>query len=98
MTSSRKADEDAFVPQTAALQTSAHTDRHEQIDGALLEHPGSDAIDDVLAIAVFDDDRVDAVEMEEVSEQQACRTCADDAYLSSHVSVVSAFRRTSYFR
>ena len=79
-----EADEDAFVPEPALFEAVAGTNRAQQIDRALLEHTGSHAIDDVLAIAVFDDDRVDAVEMKKVSEQQTCRTRADDADLSPH--------------
>jgi hypothetical protein len=84
MATPSETDENAFVPEPSASDPVACTNRAKQIDSALLEDACSDAIDDVLAIAVFDDDRVDAVEMEEMSEQQAGRTSADDAYLSSH--------------
>ena len=64
----------------------------QQIDGALLEDARPHAIDDVLAAAVLDDDRVDAVEMQQVSEQQPCRTCADDADLSPHLRASVSLR------
>ena len=83
MASPVEADVDPFVPQPAAFAALRRRRSRQQIDGALLEHAGSHAIDHVLAIAVFDDDRVDAVEMEQVAEQQAGRACADNAYLRS---------------
>ena len=71
-----------FVPQSAALQSLADPHRVQQIDGALLEHAGPDAVHHILAIAVFDDHRVDAVEMKQVPEHQAGRTGTDDSNLS----------------
>ena len=43
--------------------------------------PALHAIDDVVAAAVLDDDRVDAVQMQQMAEQQPGRTCADDSDL-----------------
>ena len=56
-------------------------ERDRQIDGSLLEDSGAYALDDVLATAVFDDDRVDAVAMQQVCKEQPCGTGADDADL-----------------
>ena len=53
----------------------------QQIDGALLEHARPHPIDHVLAAAVLDDDRIDAVQMQQLAEQQPGRTRADDADL-----------------
>ena len=76
-----KADVEAVVPQPCASQARADAHRVQQIHGALLEDPRPHAIDDVLAAAVLDDDGVDAVQVQQMTEQQSCRTCADDTDL-----------------
>ena len=81
MSAAVEADVDAVVPEPAPIETGRDAHRPHQIDRALLEHTGSHAIDDVLTIAVFDDDAVDAVEMEEMRKEQAGGTCSDDADL-----------------
>ena len=57
----------------------AHTGFGQQIDCTLLEDTGAHTILHVLAGAIFDDDRFDAFEMQEMGEQQARGTCANDA-------------------
>ena len=52
-----------------------------QIDRALLEHAGAHALDDVVPAAVLEDDRVDALEVQQVAEHQPGGAGADDADL-----------------
>src|SRR5262245_39521114 len=65
----------------------------EQPDGALLEHAGADAVLDVLAAAVLEHDRLDALEVEEVREQQAGRPGSHDSDLCPHLSEALSYRR-----
>jgi hypothetical protein len=62
----------------------------------LFEHPGSDAVDHEVAIAVLDDEGVDAVEMEQVPEQQAGRGGTDNPDLPRAATAwkSSTFRRS----
>jgi hypothetical protein len=66
-----------------AAQSRADAHRNQQVHCSLFEHARSDAVDHVLAAAVLDDDRIDAVQMQQMSEQQPCRPCADDSDLCS---------------
>src|SRR5690606_32807916 len=50
----------------------------EDLDGALLEDPGTDRRLDILATAAVDDDGVDAGDVEQMGQQQAGRAGADD--------------------
>jgi hypothetical protein len=77
------ADIEAIVTQAVALKASPDAHRDQQIHGALLQHACPHAVDDVLAAAILDDDRVDAVEVQQVPKQQARRPRANDAYLRS---------------
>ena len=40
-----------------------------QIDGALLQHAGPHPFDHVFPAAIFDDDRIDALQMQQVTQQ-----------------------------
>ena len=68
----------AVVHEALALQALAHPHLDEQVDRALLEHAGADPSLHVLAVAVLEDDRLDALEVEEVPEHEARRPRADD--------------------
>src|SRR6185503_4586551 len=74
-------DIETVVSQSVALEVSADTHGMQQIDGSLLEDPRSHTIDHILAAAVLNDDGIDTVEMQQMPEHQARRTCADDADL-----------------
>ena len=74
---------DAFVPQPLAREPPADADLAHQIDRALLEHARAYPFDDVLPAAVFEDDRVDALEMQQLPEHQSGRASADDADLGA---------------
>jgi hypothetical protein len=71
------------VPHAFAVEPLANTRLPQEIDRPLFEHAGAHAFNDVLAAAVFDDDRIDAVEVKKMAEHQARRPGADDTYLSA---------------
>ena len=52
---------DAVVDEALALHALADAGRGEQVDRALLEHAGADALLDVLAAARLEHDRLDAL-------------------------------------
>ena len=54
-----------------------------QVDGALLEHAGAHALDDVLLAAILEDDRIDAAQVQQMAEHQSGRSGADDADLGA---------------
>ena len=60
------------------------TELAEQVDGALLEHAGTDARLDVLAAAALEHDRLDARPFEQARQRQPRRPRADDADLRPH--------------
>ena len=53
----------------------------EQVDRALLEDAGADPVLDVLAAARLEDDRLDALQLQELRQRQTGRARADDADL-----------------
>ena len=57
------------------------THRDQQVHRPLFEDTRPDAIDHIVAAAVFDDDRVDAVEVQQLREEQPCGTSTDDSNL-----------------
>ena len=75
---------DAFVNQAFALQARAHAGLLQQVDGALLEDAGADALLDIFLGAGFKDDGFDSLEMKKMREGESCRACSDDSDLSSH--------------
>ena len=79
---------DAPVDDPLALHTHADAGVAEEVGGALLQHPRANAMLDVLAAPVLEDDRVDALEVEQVRERQAGRAGADDPDLRAHQSPV----------
>src|SRR5215203_21060 len=72
---------DPVVDETLPSEPLSHADLLQQVDSALLEHPGPDAALDVLAGSVLENDGVDPLQVEEVSEDEAGRPGADDADL-----------------
>ena len=68
-------------PSRARPIADAH--RVHQVHGALLEHAGTDALDDVLAAVALDDDRVDAGLVQQLPQHQARGARADDADLGA---------------
>ena len=61
-----------------ALKPLPHPDLDQQVDCALLEHPRANALLDVLAAPVLEDDGVDSLQMEEVRQHEPGGTGTDD--------------------
>ena len=72
---------DAVVYQSLAPHAIAHAALVEEVNRALLQHPGAHAVLAVLAAAELQHDRLDAGEMQQMREQQPGRSRADDADL-----------------
>ncbi len=56
----------------------------QQIDHALLQYPGANPPQDVFTGLALDDDVVDSGVMQQLTQQQARRSSADNSDLSSH--------------
>lgn len=66
-----------------ALHTLAHAHLLEQVNRALLESPGPDAMLHVAAAAGLERDRLDAPQVQQVAEHQPGRPSPDDPHLSA---------------
>jgi hypothetical protein len=66
--------------------TLAQSDAVEQVDGRLLEHSGTHPIDHVPLAANLDRDGVDTRLLEEMTEEEACRSGTHDPNSSSSVA------------
>ena len=86
MPQSVEGDGDARVPQTFAAKPVADADLVHEIHRALLEHAGTDARDDVFLAAILEDDRVDALQVQQVTEHQTGRSGPDDGHLGAEAS------------
>ena len=75
---------DAVVHQPLAVHPLAHAGLVEQVDADLLEDAGADAAEHVLAAHPLDDDVVDPGVVQQLAEQQARGTGADDGDLRPH--------------
>ena len=80
------ADIDAPVQHAFALHALADAELGQQIGGPMLDQAGADAVLDVIAAAVLDDDGLDAGKMQQPRQHQPGRPCSDDADLRAHVS------------
>src|SRR5699024_5227707 len=67
-----------------AMQTLTHAGGGENLDTLIFEHTRAHALLDVLAALGFENDRVDAPQMQELIEQEAGRAGADDGDLGTH--------------
>jgi hypothetical protein len=56
----------------------------QDIDTLVLEHSSAYAIFHVVPAFRFQNDALDAMLMQEVRQQKACRPCTDDRYLGTH--------------
>ena len=72
---------DAMVDEALALETLADADLDQEVDRPLLEHTCAHPSLDVVARTVLEDYRLDALEMQQVSEHEAGRPRADDSDL-----------------
>src|SRR4051794_37877103 len=75
----------AVVGEPLALHALAHASIDQEITRPLLDQTGADAALDIVAAAVLDDDRVDALEIHEVGEHEAGGPGADDSDLCTHM-------------
>jgi len=70
MTVAMEAQLDSIVNQAFTLHPLAHSHFHEQINRALLQDAGTDALLNVLAATVLDHDRVNSLQMEKVGKDE----------------------------
>jgi hypothetical protein len=73
-----------MVLEALAGEAIANFELLEQLDGVVFEQSGSDALLDVLAGVGLEDDRLDALALQQQREGQAGWTSADDADLRPH--------------
>ena len=74
---------DAVVHQPLAVHARTHARLVQQVDADLLQHPGADAAEHVLAAALLEQHGVDAGLGQQLAEQQAGRAGADDGNLGA---------------
>jgi hypothetical protein len=84
MARATEADVDAVVDEALALHAVAESDGVQKISRALFEDAGADAVDNVFLAAGFEDDGVDAVQMQKMSEQETGRAAAYNSNLGVH--------------
>ena len=82
-----------LMAHTLTLEPIADPGSDHQVNSRLLQHTGADALDDVLARAVLDDDRLDTRAVQKVSERQPRRAGTDDCDLSAHSANVEQHRK-----
>ncbi len=87
-------EQDAAVDQPLAAQAIGHAQLVEQLDSALLQHAGAHAVLDVRAAAVLEHDRLDALAVQQVRQDQAGRAGPDDGDLCVHSTLVCPGIRT----
>ena len=75
----------AVVDEPFALEPVVQSDSGKEIDRTLFENAGAHAIDDILFAAGFENEGVDAVEVQQLSEQEPRGAAADNTYLCMHV-------------
>ena len=79
-----KAQLNTAMDEALFLHALAHAHLDQQVCGALLEHAGADAMLYVFAAAVFEYNRFDSLQMQELREHKPSRPGADDSDLRSH--------------
>jgi hypothetical protein len=87
-------DVETFVAQSLAREPIADADLAQKVHCVLFEDARADALDDMLLAADFDDDRVDAGQVQQVAEQEPGRAGADDA--DGHACVRHEMTRADY--
>ena len=76
----------AFVHEAVLVHARADARLVEQIDRDLLDDAGADAVEHVFAGLPLQNDVIDAVLVEELTEQEPRRAGSDDGDLRSHAS------------
>ena len=79
------ADIDAPVQQAFGLHPLPDPDLCQQVGGPMFDQPGADAVLDVVAATVFDDDRFDAGKMQQPRQHQPGRARSNNADLRAHI-------------
>ena len=83
-------DLEPLVDQALARHPRAEPELVQQVDGALLEHARPDPGLDVVPAVALEHDRIDALPLQQMRQQQARRARADDADLGVHDCGLSA--------
>ena len=65
------------MTQSLGVQAVADPGLTQRFDGAVLEDTGAYAMLDVVPIAPLEDDRVDALQVQQLGQQQSCGSGAD---------------------
>jgi hypothetical protein len=63
-----EADINVVVTHAFAMQSLPHTHCVQEVRGAPLEYTGANAIDDVVLITTFEDNRIDSLQVEQLSQ------------------------------
>ena len=71
---------DAMMDQAFAMRARAGADLIEQGDRAFFQQAGADAAEHIVRGLALQDDIVDSVGVQQLPEQQACGSRADDCY------------------
>ena len=71
----------AAVHQAFGVHALAHTGFVQQIDGDLLQHPGANAAQHIVAALAFQNDGIDACLVQQLAQQEARRPRANDGHL-----------------
>jgi hypothetical protein len=82
----------AVVDEAFPVHAFAHADRIEQFDRALFENPGTNSAQHVFGAAPLQNDGVHAGALENASEHQTSRSCADNGNLSSQSILPKVFK------
>jgi hypothetical protein len=80
-----EAELDAVVDEALALHPLADAGLGEKVDGALFEHAGPNRALDLVPAADFEHDRLDALQMKQMRQQQASGAGADDPDTRPHL-------------
>ncbi len=84
VTASAEAEPYSFMPQSFPLQARANPGFDHQVHRALFQHTGPNTIFNVLAAAAFQNNRLNAVQVQQVGKHQAGRSGPDNTDLGSH--------------
>ena len=72
------------MDQALAMQALRHARAFEQLDRSLFQNPGADARLDMGAAAPLENHGLDSRQMEQLRQQKACRSGADNGDLRAH--------------
>jgi hypothetical protein len=75
---------DAVVHESFRAHPLSDAGLFEEVRDSPLDYAGTNSLQDVLIAATLEDDVVDALTVEQVSEQEARWTGADDYHLGAH--------------